>query len=85
MEPRIPRLILGTLSALLLAACGDGTESSPGKSQSASESALQHTQQKLERSQATQAATKAELLTLIEEQNRDHRRIADMTAHIAVE
>jgi len=83
MEPRIPRLILATLSALLLAACGDATESSPGKSQSASESDLRHTQQELERSQATQAATKAELLTLIEEQNRDHRRIADMTAHIA--
>lgn len=83
MEPRIPRLILGTLSALLLAACGDATESSPGKSRSALESDLQHTGQELERSQATQAATKGQLLTLIDEQDRDHRRIADMTAHIA--
>ena len=83
MESRIRSLVLGTLSALLLAGCGDATETPPGKTQSALQSDLRHTQQELERSRRTQAATKGQLLTLTEEQSRDRRRIADMTAHIA--
>ena len=83
MESRIPRLILGSLSVLLLAACGDTTEPSPGKSQSALESDLQHTQQELKRSRQTLAATKGQLLSLVDEQARDHRQSANMTASIA--
>ena len=83
MESRIPRLIPGALSLVLLAACGDATESSPGKSLNTSESELRQTRQALERSRQTLAVAEGQLSTLVEERSRDHRRIADMSANYA--
>jgi nucleoid-associated protein YgaU len=86
MESRIPRLIPGALSLLLLAACGDATESSPGKSLDTLESDIRQARQQLERSRQTLAVSEGQLSTLAEERSRDHRRIADMSAdHAALE
>ncbi len=85
IESRIPRarLILGTLAALLLAACGDATESSPGKSHSQRERELQPAEQNLEQSREALVAAERRLFPLAEEQTRDRRRIADLTASSA--
>ena len=77
------RVIAGTLAVLLLSACSDATEPAPGKSQSALEDALQRTHQQLEQSRLALGAAEGRVLALREEQTRDRRRIADLTASSA--
>jgi nucleoid-associated protein YgaU len=77
------RVIAGTLAVLLLSACSDATEPAPGKSQSALEDALQRTHQQLQQSRLALGAAEGRILALGEEQTRDRRRIADLTASSA--
>ena len=78
MKSRTPRVrvIVGALAVLLLSACDDATEPSPGKPQSALELELQGTQRDLERSRQALVAAEQRLLGLREEQIRDGHRIA---------
>ena len=84
-ESRTPRLrvIVSTLAVLLLSACSDATEPAPGKSQSALERELQRTHRHLEQSRLALGAAERRILTLREEQTRNHRRIADLAANSA--
>lgn len=77
------RVIAGTLAVLLLNACSDATEPAPGKSQSALEDALQRTHQQLQQSRLALGAAEGRILALGEEQTRDRRRVADLTASSA--
>jgi nucleoid-associated protein YgaU len=77
------RVIVASLAVLLLSACSDATEPAPGKSRGALEDELQRTHRHLEQSRLALGAAEGRLLTLRDEQTRNRRRIADLTASSA--
>ncbi|MEE8286611.1 MAG: LysM peptidoglycan-binding domain-containing protein [Gammaproteobacteria bacterium] len=77
------RVIVSTLAVLLLSACSDATEPAPGKSRAALEDELQRTHRQLEQSRLAVDAAQGRLRTLVAEQTRDRRRVAELTAHSA--
>ena len=79
-RPSHLRLLSGAVAVLLVAACGDATESTPGKSHGELENTLQHTEQGLQRSKTALADAERRLFSLRQEQSRDRDRIADLTA-----
>lgn len=79
--PTRARLLPGAVAALLIAACGDATETSPGKSHSALEPEIERVQQSLEKTQLALADAERRIFTSGMEQTRDRRRIGDLTAN----
>jgi len=82
-RPLRMRLLVGAVAALLIAACGDATESSRGKPSAEHELQLQRVQQSLRQSQQQLAAAERRIAAMGGEQARDRRRIADLAAAAA--
>lgn len=81
-ESRSPhlRVIVSTLAVLLLSACSDATEPAAEKSRAALQEELQRTHKQLQQSRLAVGTAEGRLRTLREEQSRDRRRVADLTA-----
>jgi chromosome segregation ATPase len=82
-RPLRMRLLVGAVAALLIAACGDATETSRGKPPAEHELQLQRGQQSLQQSQQQLAAAERRIAAMGSEQTRDRRRIADLAAAAA--
>lgn len=77
--PRM-RLLSGAVAVLLIAACGDATESTSGKSRGELETKLQHAEQSLMRTKAALADAERRVFSLRREQDLDRGRIAELKA-----
>jgi nucleoid-associated protein YgaU len=82
MKSRFPHmgLLSGAMVVLLVAACGDATESTSGRPPGELEIKLQHAEQSLQQTKAALADAERRVFSLRKEQSRDRSRIADLTA-----
>ncbi len=82
IESQTPRarLILGALAAVLLAGCGDSSESRPGKSSTTLEHDTRQESQDLAKSPQALVSGEQRIAALSEQRTRDRRRLAELTA-----